>query len=105
CEKLNELDADVLLLGGDFVSSRAEDIDKLAPLIADIRAPHGKFAVLGNHDVRASAGRVISTLERAGVRMLTNAHATLGAPFSDVTICGLDDPTLRDPRAAFAFDR
>jgi predicted MPP superfamily phosphohydrolase len=36
--------------------------------------------------------------------MLTNRHATLAAPFADVTLCGIDDPTRGDPRADHAMD-
>jgi predicted MPP superfamily phosphohydrolase len=86
CDALDAFEPDVLLLGGDFVSVRSSYIDDLAPKLAKIRAPHGKFAVLGNHDLRANWTHVVDELEKAGVRVLRNQQATLGAPFSDVTI-------------------
>ena len=99
CEALAELRPDVLLLGGDFVSVRASYIHRLAPLIAQIPAPAGKFGVLGNHDLRANSTEVIDALERAGVDMVANRSVSLDAPFGDVTISGLDDPTRGEPRA------
>jgi predicted MPP superfamily phosphohydrolase len=104
CEALDRLEPDLLLLGGDFVSVRASYIDRLAPHLAAIRAPFGKLAVLGNHDLRANSSHVIAALEAAGVRMLTNDRVTLGAPFTDITVCGLDDPTRGTPRADRALD-
>lgn len=104
CKALDRLEPDVLLLGGDFVSVRASYIDRLAPRLAAIQAPFGKFAVLGNHDLRANSTHVISALEGAGVRVLSNERASLAAPFSDVTVCGLDDPTRGRPRADRALD-
>ncbi|HEY5062687.1 MAG TPA: metallophosphoesterase [Gemmatimonadaceae bacterium] len=104
CQALAGCHPDVLLLGGDFVSVRASYIDRLAPLLAGIEAPLGKFAVLGNHDLRADHRFVVSELERAGVRMITNEHVTLAPPFGDITICGLDDPTRGTPRADRALD-
>ncbi len=104
CEALDRLEPDLLLLGGDFVSVRASYIDQLALHLAAIRAPFGKFAVLGNHDLRANSAHVIAALEAAGIRMLTNDHVTLDAPFADVTVCGLDDPTRGTPRADRALD-
>jgi predicted MPP superfamily phosphohydrolase len=104
CNALAAFEPDVLLLGGDFVSVRASYIDRLAPLLAAIDAPFGKFGVLGNHDLRADHRLVVTELEAAGVRMITNEHVTLAAPFSDVTICGLDDPTRGTPRADRALD-
>ena len=104
CETLAEFEPDVLLLGGDFVSVRASYIDELAPAIGAIPAPFGKFAVLGNHDLRADHPRIVRELERAGVEMLTNRHVALAAPFADINLCGLDDPTLGWPDAAAALD-
>lgn len=104
CDLLAAFQPHVLLLGGDFVSVRATYIDRLAPLLGEIDAPFGKFAVLGNHDLRADHRMVVSHLEHAGVRMITNQHVTLPPPFDDITICGLDDPTRGDPRADLALD-
>lgn len=101
---LRALAPDILLLGGDFVSVRASDIDRLAPLIALVQAPLGCFAVLGNHDLRANSVVVVRALEAAGVQMLTNAHVALPSPFADITLCGLDDATRGAPRADLAMD-
>lgn len=104
CDALAEFQPDVLLLGGDFVSVRASYIDRLAPHLARIDAPHGKFAVLGNHDLRANHAHVTSELKHAGVEMLTNNFRALAAPFDDVTICGLDDATRGSPRPEHSVD-
>ena len=104
CDLLSAFQPHILLLGGDFVSVRAAYIDRLASLLANIPAPYGKFAVLGNHDLRADHAVVVRHLEQAGVRMITNRYITLDAPFEDVTLCGLDDPTRGEPRADLALD-
>jgi len=104
CEILAALRPDVLLLGGDFVSVRAGDITALAPLIAAIDAPLGKFGVLGNHDIRTDWQHVVRELERADVRILTNECVALDAPFDDVAICGVDDPSCGEPRPDLAID-
>jgi predicted MPP superfamily phosphohydrolase len=104
CAALNHLEPDVLLLGGDFVTTRASYIDRLAPELARIDAPHGKFAVLGNHDLRANTKQVVAALQDAGVTLLHNSRVSLANPFGDVTICGLDDPIRGAPRADLALD-
>jgi len=86
CDLLSAFQPHILLLGGDFVSVRAAYIDRLAPLLANIRAPYGKFAVLGNHDLRADRAFIVKHLEHAGVRMITKRHVTLNAPFDDITM-------------------
>ena len=104
CEALADFAADVLLLGGDFVSVRAGYIDLLAPLLEEIPAPLGKFAVLGNHDLRANYPVIVRWLERSGVEMLTNRRALLAPPFDDIAICGLDDFTLGRPDPTPSLD-
>ena len=104
CAALAALQPDVLLLGGDFVSVRGADVNRIAPLLAAVPAPFGKFAVLGNHDLHADHGLIEARLEDAGIRVLTNQHATLAAPFDDIVVCGLDDATAGVPRADLALD-
>lgn len=98
CEAIIDEKPDVLLLGGDFVTTRARDIIELAPLIAAIPAPLGKFGVFGNHDRRANRAELARELAGAGVRMLVNEVAGLGAPHDDVSIIGLDDPIRGNPQ-------
>ena len=104
CRALDALEPDVVLFGGDFVSVRAADIHRLAPHIAKINAPYGKFGVLGNHDLRSNYAEVIAALEGAGVRILSNSRVTLPRPYADVSICGLDDMTRGHPRPDLAID-
>jgi predicted MPP superfamily phosphohydrolase len=92
CRRLHDERPDVLLLGGDFVSVRANDIHRLADMLAPIHAPLGKFGVFGNHDLRANRDELAQALTAAGVRMLVNEVARLPAPHGDVGIVGVDDP-------------
>jgi len=104
CQALADMRPDVLLLGGDFVSVHAHDIERVAPLLAAIPAPLGKFGVLGNHDIRADACSITNALEHAGVQLVVNRCVSLPGPFSQVSVCGLDDSTRGVPRADLALD-
>ena len=104
CAALATLNPDILLLGGDFVAVRAEDVRRITPLLEAIPAPLGKLAVLGNHDLRAGSGKIISALEHAGIRLITNQHVTVRAQFGSVSISGLDDTTRGWPRGDLALD-
>lgn len=104
CRALAAFEPDLLLLGGDFVSVRASYIDRLAPLLTEIRAPLGKLAVLGNHDLRADRATVLRALTDAGIRVLDNEWLRLPEPFDDVTICGISDAMRGNPRADLALD-
>lgn len=104
CRSLAALEAPVLLLGGDFVCVSSRDIKELAPRLADVPAPLGKFAVLGNHDYTAGAAPVVAALEAAGIRVLINENVRLPAPFENVWIAGLDDPISGHPDLERAFE-
>ena len=104
CARLAEARADVILLGGDYVAHEACEVEARVPLLAELTAPLGKFAVFGNHDLLDDDAHIARRLEWAGVRVLTNGAARLGAPHDDVWVCGLDDPILGDPDAARALD-
>jgi uncharacterized protein len=104
CDALQELQPDVLLLGGDFVTVRADYIHDLAAMLADVRAPLGKYAVFGNHDLRANRSVLERALAGAGVTVLANEVVRLDAPHDDVTIAGLDDPIRGFPRGEILDD-
>jgi predicted MPP superfamily phosphohydrolase len=94
---------DVLLLGGDYVSSRAHHADVFARCLARYRAPLGTYAVLGNHDLWSDSDRVTRSLRDVGVVVLVNQNCTLSPPFDCVSVCGLDDPWAGQADAAATF--
>jgi predicted MPP superfamily phosphohydrolase len=94
---------DVLLLGGDFVSWRANDISPLAEVLARCQPPLGNYAVMGNHDLWAGDEVIGRHLRDAGVDVLVNHNIALPSPFHSVSICGIDDPWTGNSDAALAF--
>jgi predicted MPP superfamily phosphohydrolase len=102
-DTLTAAQADLLLLGGDFVSLRPSYAPRLLARLAAVPAPLGRYAVLGNHDYWADAPAIILMLERAGIEMLTNRGVRLPPPFDAVVVSGLDDHTSGEPDAAAAF--
>lgn len=104
CGVLARLQADVLLLGGDFVCLDARYVDSLAERLGSLPAPLGRFAVLGNHDLWVDYRHIERRLERVGIELLCNRNVRLPPPFEDLWICGLDDhwSGRPDARAALA---
>ncbi len=92
--------ADVLLLGGDFVGHRPQNIERVTKQLAALRFPAGIFAVLGNHDNHTHPSRVTEALTDCGVRVLVNEEVRLAAPFERTRIIGLDDHTSGEPDAS-----
>lgn len=47
---VNAQKSDVILFTGDLVNSRASEMDQWIPFFSRLKAPVGKYSVLGNHD-------------------------------------------------------
>ena len=91
-DQVNGLKPDAVLIAGDFVSDKTLATRRypagegLRPLAA-LRARHGVYAVLGNHDHWRGATEVSAALKAAGVRLLVNESATIGG----MRLGGVDD--------------
>jgi predicted MPP superfamily phosphohydrolase len=107
-------DGDVVVVTGDFVHKGYRHVDTAAKAVGRLRARHGVYAVLGNHDfsVRNALGfrryrglhkAVAEALAGRGVDVLRNRSVSLSREGQAVHLCGLDDLWSRecDPEAAF----
>ncbi len=65
---------DLVVLTGDFITSKPEPIDRLAAQLKHLESRYGTYAILGNHDLYplSNRSRVIDTLTRAGITVLWN---------------------------------
>jgi len=98
---VQQLAPDVIVLTGDYVHSEPNDTNDLTQILQDLHAPHGVFAVLGNHDYAVNcpgdpglAGVeeiVITALERAGIVVLRNQEVEIAAGRSRLPLYGIDE--------------
>lgn len=96
---------DLICFTGDlFDSEYGEVSDEIIPLLLRLKARLGKYAVLGNHDMRLGHERVRSVLERSGFIVLVNDNWKIEQGNERIWIAGLDEmlygkpdfnPTLR----------
>jgi len=95
---------DLVVLTGDHVSHWHAVTPDIVELLTALRAPEGKFAVLGNHDYHSGWRRVAEVLEAAGIVLLNNAHRLLRRGAAALCIAGVDDHRhgRPDARAALA---
>lgn len=69
---------DVIVLGGDYVTNRDRRfVIPAAEALAGLSAPHGLFAVLGNHDDERDTA---AALAPAGVELLRDARTSIDLP-------------------------
>jgi len=94
--RVAELDTDLVVLGGDFVSHARSDLDGLEGVIARFGARDGVVAVLGNHDHWIDPDAVAGAVERGGATVLTNRNRLIqrgrgGRGGAALAVAGVDD--------------
>lgn len=96
---VNALKPDLIALAGDFVTTPLMGNDKIAARAADpcalllsqLIAPHGRWAVLGNHDADTDPGHVTAVLQAQGIRVLGNESAAIERDGTRFWIAGVHD--------------
>ncbi len=92
--ELNALEPDLVVLTGDFVTSRRDPYSRVGQLLEGIEAP--AFAVLGNHDHWSDPSSVARSLERADIPVLRNQHTVERLRGAPVYVVGIDDGVTRN---------
>ena len=100
----NALRPDLILLTGDFVTKSSGYADSCMRPLAQLRAPMGRLAVLGNHDYwcdhNTGAPVIAAHLADIGVELLTNRSVRLS---HNLRIVGVDDGAAGQPNLPEAF--
>jgi uncharacterized protein len=101
--EVNAQNPDVIMLLGDYVIQHIPfgkpiPPEEIAGHLKGLRAKHGVYAVLGNHDwYRPGGERVWRSLEDAGIRVLENRAVPLPGSNERIWLAGIADDTTRDP--------
>ncbi|MEP6568355.1 MAG: metallophosphoesterase [Acidobacteriota bacterium] len=100
-ETANSLQPDIVALTGDYVSKERAYAAPCAELLSALRARHGVYAVLGNHDHWTDASLITDLFRAEGITVLVNQGMRFennGAAFwlagVDDTMVGLEDLPL-----------
>ena len=102
----NALKPDLIVLTGDFVSAPAIEsalrnkraalqADPCSEVLKDLRAPHGVWAVLGNHDAFSDSVHVTEALKAGGINVLSNSAAPIERSGRRFWLAGLADVLAR----------
>ena len=86
------LKPDILVVTGDIVHNSPAFARQAAQALGEVKAPHGLYACLGNHDFWAGADAVDRALQDAGVQVLRNRGVLLERAGDRLWLCGVDDP-------------
>jgi uncharacterized protein len=102
----NALKPDLIVLTGDFVSAPAIEsalrnkraalqADPCSEVLKDLRAPHGVWAVLGNHDAFSDPVHVTQAINAAGIEVLANTSIPIERNGRRIWLAGVTDVLAR----------
>lgn len=99
-EKTNRSNPDVVVLLGDYVihgvlGGRFVTPEEFAPILKDLKAPGGVYAVLGNHDWWYDGLRIRKAFEAAGITVLEDETRSIDFKGRRLWLAGLGDKWTR----------
>jgi uncharacterized protein len=110
--RINQLDADIVIFGGDLFDHPSVEYptteiqDELIALLSSIRAPLGKYAVFGNHDLESPRTKqmIANVLAAGGFDLLINQNIPIyNKDDSYIRLVGLDSQLLGTPDLTAAY--
>jgi len=87
----NELEADLIVLTGDFVYHSADVSTACAQELAQLHAKYGVYAVLGNHDIWTDPRWVTESLIEVGITVLRDDRQALEIGNTRLWLLGVKD--------------
>jgi predicted MPP superfamily phosphohydrolase len=87
----NGLEPDLIALTGDYISWDPEAQGEVVRVLAGLRAPHGVFGCMGNHEADVGIEESITRLFAAqGIRMLRQESAPIRLRDETLNLIGID---------------
>ncbi|MBI3949622.1 MAG: metallophosphoesterase [Acidobacteria bacterium] len=99
--KINGLNPDVVFFSGDLVTSGTQYIEQAATLLGQIKARHGVFACLGDHDYWADPQWITRSLRANGIDVIEDNRRLLTLGSSQIELTGVTNIYNRRPRASW----
>lgn len=75
--QVQDLQPDIIFIGGDLYDGVAGDLDKLAEPFAKLSAPEGVYFISGNHEEFTASTKFVDAIRRAGIKELDNEMVNL----------------------------
>lgn len=91
--RIQALKPDLIVLTGDLVDGSVAHLRSQTEPLGQLRAPHGVYAVTGNHEYYSGADAWIAELRRLGIRTLRNERIDIAKDGAVFDLAGIDDWT------------
>ena len=89
--KANALDADLIVITGDFIDGSLENRRADVEPLRALSARDGIYAISGNHEYFFDAGAFMAHFEAMDMRLLANSHAVIERGSDKLVIAGVPD--------------
>jgi predicted MPP superfamily phosphohydrolase len=90
-ETANGLEPDIVALTGDYISHERRYAAPCAEIVAHLRARHGVYAVLGNHDHWTDAALITDLFRAEGITVLINQGMRFEKSGTTFWLAGVND--------------
>ena len=77
-DMINDQHSDLLLFTGDIVNNKASEMDNWIDMFGTLKAPYGKYAVLGNHDYAEYIRGISKEEKEVQFEEIKNIHPKIG---------------------------
>jgi predicted MPP superfamily phosphohydrolase len=91
-DRLEGMSPDIVVVVGDLVDGNVGPVEPLRPVLSELKAPLGVWAVTGNHEFYAGADRSVRLLGDAGFHVLRDRSEQV---FPGLVLAGVDDLSAR----------
>ena len=100
---VNNLEPDLILFTGDMVNNLASEMDGFEEMLSGLKAKHGKYAVLGNHDYAhyvhwdseeerlQNLEELMERIEKTGFKMLRNENEAIEINGEQIYLVGVEN--------------
>ena len=75
---INEQNSDMILFTGDIVNNKAKEMDNWIDMFGQLKAPYGKYSVLGNHDYGDYTSWPSEEAKKANFQAVKDIHPKMG---------------------------
>ncbi|MGB9696235.1 MAG: metallophosphoesterase [Ignavibacteria bacterium] len=92
CEIINNLNADLILIPGDFTDTKKSEIKAFNLAFRDVKAKYGIYGTLGNHDYFSDPSYISeSIINETPIKMLRNNYARVDINDNSLLLLGIED--------------
>ena len=91
-EVINDLKSDMILMAGDLTNSQKEEVFPFVHAFKVLKAQHGIYSSLGNHDYFSDANFISKVVNsESPVKILRNQSEIISIKGKDICIMGIED--------------